>query len=39
MHQTTYQRLAQEYEIARYNSVIEFAGRMGMLAGEALELA
>jgi hypothetical protein len=39
MHHTTYQRLAQEYETARYNSVIEFAGRMGMLPEDALELA
>jgi hypothetical protein len=38
MHFTTYRRLAREYETARYNSVIEFAARMGMLPGEALGL-
>ena len=38
MHHTTYRRLVREYETARYNSVIEFARRMGMLPDDALEL-
>ncbi len=38
MHRTTYRRLVWKYETARYDSVVEFAARMGMLPNDALEL-